>query len=129
VRDLSGTVAGYFSVDGGVTHLQSFNTNSSGDFGDWAASAGADAFDAFSPSGVVNKITAGDLTAIDAIGWGQYGTAAALGSSSPPGTAVHLAASQAVATYGADALRALLAVGHGFYEDSLVADQDAYYGA
>ena len=69
VRDFSGTTAGYFSIDGGATNLDNFNTDPSGDFGDWAASAGNDAFDAFSPRGVVNSVTAADLTALDVIGW------------------------------------------------------------
>jgi hypothetical protein len=43
-RTFSGSTAGYFSIDGGQTNLDNFNTNSNGDFGDWAASAGNDAF-------------------------------------------------------------------------------------
>jgi len=41
-RRLVGTTAGYFSIDGGTTNLDNFNTNPGGDFGDWAASAGND---------------------------------------------------------------------------------------
>ena len=43
-----GTTAGYFSPDGGVTNLDNFNADSDDDFGDWASSAGDDAFRAFS---------------------------------------------------------------------------------
>jgi hypothetical protein len=68
-RTFSGSTAGYFSIDGGQTNLDSFNTNSNGDFGDWAASAGNDAFLAFSQSGVLNAITATDLKAMDILGW------------------------------------------------------------
>jgi FG-GAP-like repeat len=78
VRDLVGTTPGYFSINGGTTNLDNFNTNSSGDFGDWAASAGNDAFLAFSNSGVVNAITESDLTALDILGFDRVGS-----SSSP----------------------------------------------
>ena len=44
----------YFSINNGSTNLDSWNTNPSGDLGDWAASAGADAFLAFSPSGQID---------------------------------------------------------------------------
>ena len=44
VRDFSGTQAGYFSLDGGKTNLDNFNTNPNGDYGDWASSAGSDFF-------------------------------------------------------------------------------------
>lgn len=69
VRSLVGGQPSYFSIDGGQTNLDNFNTNSSGDFGDWAASAGHDAFLAFSSSGVANLLTASDVTLLDAIGW------------------------------------------------------------
>src|SRR6266699_2563299 len=67
-RDLSGTQAGYFSANGGVTNLDNFNTSTGGDFGDWAGSAGNDAFRAFASSGVVMSVTAADLTLMDVIG-------------------------------------------------------------
>ena len=51
VRDFSGTTAGYFSPNGGTTNLNNFNTNPSGDFGDWAGSAGHDSYLAFSGGG------------------------------------------------------------------------------
>jgi Ca2+-binding RTX toxin-like protein len=69
VRDFSGTTAGYFSIDGGVTHLKDFSTDTGGDFGDWAASAGNDAFLAFSGSGVVNAISEADLKELDILGF------------------------------------------------------------
>src|SRR5262249_27327365 len=49
--------------------LDNFNINSSGDFGDWAATAGNDAFLAFSHAGVQNNSTNTDITLMDAIGW------------------------------------------------------------
>jgi len=69
VRDFSASTPGYFSIDGGVTNGGTFNTVSGGDAGDWASSMGANAFDAFSSSGVVDTLTSGDLTELNAIGW------------------------------------------------------------
>jgi hypothetical protein len=59
----------YFSTNGGATNLDSWNTQSTGDIGDWAGSAGADAFLAFNPSGQINTMTPTDLTLMSAIGW------------------------------------------------------------
>jgi hypothetical protein len=69
IRELVGGAASYFSIDSGNTNLDSFNTSASGDYGDWATSAGNDAFLAFSGSGVANAFTSADLTVLDAIGW------------------------------------------------------------
>ncbi len=69
VHDLSGTTAGYFSVDNGTTNLGSFNTFSGGDFGDWAGSVGNDAFLAFAPSGAVLSVSANDIAEMAALGW------------------------------------------------------------
>ena len=79
VRDFSATTPGYFSVNGGVTNGGTFNTVSGGDAGDWASSMGANAFDAYSSSGVVNAVTSGDITELNAIGW-------TLGSATPTPT-------------------------------------------
>jgi VCBS repeat-containing protein len=68
-HEFVGTNAGYFSVDGGTTNLDNFNTATNGDFGDWAGSAGNDSFLAFSPSGVVNFVSLTDLREMDVIGW------------------------------------------------------------
>ncbi|MBV9430103.1 MAG: VCBS repeat-containing protein [Bradyrhizobiaceae bacterium] len=70
-RDFQGTTPGYFSVDSGATDLDSFNTNSNGDFGDWANSAGNDAFRAFSNSGVANPVSQADLTEMSALGYSE----------------------------------------------------------
>ena len=40
VHTYTGTATNYFSVDGGTTNLDYFNTNPNGDLGDWASSAG-----------------------------------------------------------------------------------------
>jgi Ca2+-binding RTX toxin-like protein len=76
VHDFSGSQAGYFSVNGGATPLNTFNTVAGGDAGDWAG-ATVDAFNAFANSGVVLPISSADLTTMDAIGWDA-------GSPSPP---------------------------------------------
>jgi hypothetical protein len=68
VQTFSGTTPGYFSINGGVTNLANFNTNSSGDFGDWAGPS-ADAMNAFGTPGVVEPMTPADITALDVLGW------------------------------------------------------------
>jgi len=80
-RDFSGTTPGYFSINGGTTNLDNFNTNPGGDFGDWASSAGHDSFLAFSPSGVLNAISEADLKLLDALGYERSG--GATGTPSP----------------------------------------------
>jgi hypothetical protein len=80
VRDMSGAQPGYFSIDGGKTNLDSFNSVAGGDLGDWASSVGNDAFLAFAKSGVVLPVTQADLTTLDAIGWNL----ASSGSPPPP---------------------------------------------
>jgi FG-GAP-like repeat len=69
VLDFSGTQPGYFSIDGGVTDLADFNTDPSGDFGDWADSVGDDPFRAFVPTGVTLPISETDLRVLDVIGY------------------------------------------------------------
>ena len=59
-----------FSLDRGNSNLDSWNTLSGGDLGDWASSVGADAFLAFSPSGQINGLTPTDITLMRAIGYG-----------------------------------------------------------
>jgi len=69
----------YFSIDGGVTDLNNWNnfqTGNGGDLGDWAPSAGNDAYDDNSNPGIVNSVTPTDLTLMAAIGWQQSGSAA-----------------------------------------------------
>jgi hypothetical protein len=65
----SGTQNSYFSDNGGATSLNSFNASPSGDFGDLSSSAGNNAFDAFSNSGVVNAVTSNDLTMMNVLGY------------------------------------------------------------
>jgi hypothetical protein len=63
------TSGGYFSLNGGITNLDNFNTNSGGDLGDWAASAGNDSYLAFASSGTDNLVSESDLRVMDGIGW------------------------------------------------------------
>jgi len=74
VLDFSGTTPGYASATGGITSLDSFNTNPNGDFGDWAASAGNNSYDAFSYPGVVNAVSASDLALMNLLGWDPAGS-------------------------------------------------------
>jgi hypothetical protein len=67
-RDFSASTPGYFSIDGGDTSLNTFNTLPSGDAADWRGDT-TDAYNAFSRSGRVLPISDADLTALDAIGW------------------------------------------------------------
>ena len=84
VRDFSASTAGYFSINSGTTNLAAFNTTAGGDAGDWASSVTNDSFDAFSNSGVVNTVSAADLTALDVIGWNpSSGTTSPSPSPSP----------------------------------------------
>jgi hypothetical protein len=69
VRQLGTGGPAYFSIDNGNTNLDSWNTNRRGDLGDWAASAGPDAFLAFSPSGQIDGMSATDLTLMNVLGW------------------------------------------------------------
>jgi hypothetical protein len=67
VRDFSR--GGYFSIDGGITNLGDFNSLSSGDAGDWAPNVGSDSFLNVSLPGVIDNVTANDLTLMDILGY------------------------------------------------------------
>jgi hypothetical protein len=68
--DLIGNHNDYFSIDKGATALDYFyNDASTGDLGDWAASAGNDAFLAFAEPSVPLAMTTIDLIEMAAIGW------------------------------------------------------------
>lgn len=69
VRDFSGSVAGYFSPDGGTTNMGQLNIASGGDPGDWSSAVANDSYDAFATSGVVNAVSSNDLAVLDALGW------------------------------------------------------------
>jgi hypothetical protein len=75
----SGTIAtnggsAGFSIDGGKTNLDAFNSNpnnlaTGGDAGDWSSSVTHDSYDAFSSIGVANTVSATDLTVMDVLGY------------------------------------------------------------
>ena len=135
VRTFSGTKAGYFSVDGGATNLENFNTNPSGDYGDWSSLKGVDAFNAFATSGQVAPVSTADLTALDAIGWNLAGVGTNPTTSGGTVTSVQLTANTAAPSggveHGRDAadLQAMLGVGKGLFNPHLASDLDFYYGA
>ena len=69
VRTLSAAATNvYFSIDGGVTHLNNFNSVAGGDLQDWKGPA-ADAFNAFGPMNEQGDMTSSDLIAMDVIGY------------------------------------------------------------
>jgi hypothetical protein len=58
----------YFSIDSGVTNLNTFNGLANGDLGDWAGYT-IDAFNAASRPGVLLPISSADIIALDVIGY------------------------------------------------------------
>ncbi len=77
VRDLTtggtGSTA-YFSINNGATNFGTWNNQvSNGDLADWypagPAPGGYDAFNDYSNSGVVNAVSANDITLMEALGW------------------------------------------------------------
>ena len=79
----TGLTTNYFSANGGTTNLDYFNSNPAGDLGDWAGSAGADSYLAFTPTDEEDTVSQSDITEMNALGYrlaGQTGS----GSSTPP---------------------------------------------
>jgi hypothetical protein len=77
VRQFSTGAGSYFSIDGGNSNLDNWNnfqTGNNGDLGDWAPSAGNDAFLDNTNPGVINAFTATDITLMNALGWTGAGT-------------------------------------------------------
>ena len=68
-HELIGGQSAYFSIDGGATNLDPFNSNPNGDFGDWASGAGNDAMNAFINPGALSAFGIADLDTLQAIGW------------------------------------------------------------
>jgi hypothetical protein len=74
---------GYFSIDGGVHNLGTWNNvSSNGDLGDWypggPAPGGNDAFDDYSNAGVINALSQDDLELMNVLGWDPSASAAAV---------------------------------------------------
>jgi hypothetical protein len=69
VINITGTGSGYFSIDGGKTTLAAFNSNLSGDTGDWDASSLAGDACAASAGTGPKTFSSLDVQVMDAIGW------------------------------------------------------------
>ncbi|MDE2384165.1 MAG: NF038122 family metalloprotease [Alphaproteobacteria bacterium] len=60
----------YFSTDGGVTKLATWNNNpANGDTGDWYPGNGNDPFNDYGTTGQFERLTAADLTNMDVLGY------------------------------------------------------------
>jgi hypothetical protein len=95
VGSFSYSTPAYFSVDGGHTNLGDFNATGTGDRGDWLSLSGAtDLQGAFLSTGKAYALSANDLTALDALGWGVW-TAPAGSLSTGPSTRSLVGAAQA----------------------------------
>ena len=68
VLDLVPANGAYFSIDGGVTVINTFNGTGGGDLSDWAG-ATFDSYNASLTSGVKLATSAGDITVMDVIGY------------------------------------------------------------
>ena len=67
----SATASSYFSIDGGNTHIVSFNQDSAGDFGDWGGNTNyvQQAFTSASQGAAAVSITSPEGIALQAIGY------------------------------------------------------------
>jgi len=68
VFDLVPENGDYFSIDGGVTNLNTYNGTGAGDLSDWSGLT-HDSFNAFLSSGVELPVSPTDLTLMDVIGY------------------------------------------------------------
>src|SRR6185437_10452251 len=80
----TGLTTNYFSANGGTTNLDYFNTNQGGDLGDWAASAGADSYLAFTPTDEQDTVSQSDITEMNALGYSISGQSGSSTPSPPP---------------------------------------------
>jgi hypothetical protein len=97
VREFNPSQTAYFSINNGTTNLDFWNNKSidaNGDLGDWAASAGPDAYLNQSPPGQINGITQADKIVMNAIGWNETPPPNA---APPPGTTADM-----IMRHGAD---------------------------
>ena len=94
VPNYAGTKPGYFSVDGGATDLENFNTNSGGDLSDWATGSAptlpvqsfpVNSFDWSGGAGSLAPVTYADYLAMEASGWAGIDSASAWNSLYPYG--------------------------------------------
>lgn len=82
----TGQTKNYFSADGGTTKLDYFNANPVGDLGDWASSAGADSYLAFTPTGEEDTVSQSDITVMNALGYSAFGQSTSSTAPPPAGT-------------------------------------------
>ena len=71
-RQFTTGAASYFSIDNGASDLDNWNnfqTGNSGDLGDWAPSAGNDAYDDVENQGAFDTLSPADVTLMNALGW------------------------------------------------------------
>jgi hypothetical protein len=66
--DLTPANGAYFSINGGMTNINTFNGTSGGDLSDWAG-ATYDSYNASLTAGVELAVTPGDITVMDVIGY------------------------------------------------------------
>jgi hypothetical protein len=66
--DLNPENGSYFSIDGGISNINTFNGTTGGDLSDWAGLT-LDTFNASSSIGSAEPFTAGDRTLMDVIGY------------------------------------------------------------
>jgi len=125
-RDYTSTTAGYFSPNGGVTNDGAFNTVSGGDAGDWAASVADDPYDAFASSGALEKVSANDLTVMDAIGWNFDGTIAPVNTSTPTGVSLTSVTASLAGAQGGTGLTAKASLATFTQTGGLAADTYSY---
>ena len=74
----------YFSINGGVTNLGTFNISGHGDRTDWHAIP-ADAQNAYFSPGVDYALSTADKTLLDILGWGAAAPSITIGSVTPGG--------------------------------------------
>lgn len=69
-RSLAASDTGaYFSIDGGVTNLQAFNSIAGADLQDWSGATPSDPYNAFTSPSQAHAITPWDITTLDVIGY------------------------------------------------------------
>jgi hypothetical protein len=81
VRQMTTGAASYFSINSGITDLNNWNnfvTGNLGDLGDWAPTAGNDAYDDVGSPGVISTLSSADLTLMNALGWTEIGSVGAV---------------------------------------------------
>ena len=84
VTSRSFTGPAYFSLDGGLTNLGTFNNIGGGDRSDWLSSTGADAQNAYFTTGKAYTFGTKDWLVLAALGWNQTNSALFYGATNSP---------------------------------------------